>query len=309
MRTRFGFCRLSSSSQERGAIRPISLILLILLAAALIGWAGGNPLGAGPLRGLAPNALCQLHSLAKGEGQGKEEPLGGKSFTHTSHHEGAGCQWMVASAESTPHSHPSAQGSSPASPPEWEILGHYAEACNCEVGCPCIYKSPASHGECEATLAFSVTKGHLGAVDLSGLNTVVVGEVAKGGFVSYYLDDRATPQQREALAGIFRGIFGILSKNDLGMKVVPIRMDVSSQDSPRRTRGVTIPDILLLEVEKVTGLDGQGPTVVQNPVHFINELLVAKSKIYRFKDNGKSWEYTGRSGFHGEFFFSSLYFK
>ncbi|MBI1986874.1 MAG: DUF1326 domain-containing protein [Nitrospinae bacterium] len=308
MRNHLAFCRLSSSSEQRGAIRPVPLILLILLGAALAGWVGGNPLGAGPLQGQAPGALCEIHPLEKGEGQGRE-PLRGKPSAPISQQEGAGCHWMVASAESTPHSHPSAQGSSSAPPPEWEVLGHYAEACNCEVGCPCIYKSPASHGECEATLAFSITKGHLGAVGLSGLNTVVVAEAAKGGFVSYYLDDRATPQQREALAGIFRGIFGILSKNDLGMKIVPIRMDASSQDSTRRTRGVTIPDVLLLEVEKVIGLDGQGPTVVQNPVHSINELLVAKSKIYRFKDHGKSWEYTGRSGFHGEFFFSSLYFK
>jgi hypothetical protein len=146
-------------------------------------------------------------------------------------------------------------------------------------------------------------------LDLSGLQIVVIGEIIGGKFITYYVDEQATPQQQEVLTGIFRGIFGMLSKNDLGVKSVPIRMDVGSPDSAKQTRGVTIPGILELEVEKLKGLDGQGPIRVYNPVHFLNELLVAKSKTYRFNDQDQSWEYSGRSGFHGEFFFSSLLFK
>lgn len=189
--------------------------------------------------------------------------------------------------------------------PDWEILGHYAEACNCDLGCPCIYKSPSTHGSCDAALAFSIVKGNYGSLSFSGLNVVVVGEIAKGDFISFYIDEKASEEQKDALSFIFRSIFGGLSKNDLGVKSVPVKFDAMGE-----IRKVIIPDVLHFEVEKVKGMDGESSIKILNaPAHFVPELLVARSKIDEFKDHGKSWEYSEKSGFHGEFFFSSLMFK
>lgn len=189
--------------------------------------------------------------------------------------------------------------------PDWEILGHYAEACNCDLGCPCLYKSPPTHGNCNAALAFSLVKGNFGVLSLSGLNVSIVGEIAKGGFISFYIDEKASKEQKDALSLIFRSIFGRISKHDMGVKSVPIKFDIIGE-----IRKVMISGILNFEVEKVKGMDGESPIKIFNaPAHFIPELIVAKSKVDEFKDHGKSWKYSERSGFHGEFFFSSFMFK
>ncbi len=52
-------------------------------------------------------------------------------------------------------------GSGPAMAEEWSVAGHYAEACSCDPGCPCVYGSPATMGHCHAALAFNITQGNL----------------------------------------------------------------------------------------------------------------------------------------------------
>jgi len=189
--------------------------------------------------------------------------------------------------------------------PDWEILGHYGEACSCDIGCPCIFKVPATQGFCKIALLFAIVKGKYGIIDLSGLRVVVTGEIGKGAFLSYYMDERATPQQREALVNIFRGLLKGLAKEDLGVKSVPIRVQLLP-----KSRGVSIPGILEFKVEQVVGRDGHSPVVITNPpMHFLLKLIVSRSSIYKYQDHGKSWDYSGKSGFQGDFFFSSLMFK
>ena len=192
-------------------------------------------------------------------------------------------------------------GSGPAMAEEWSVAGHYAEACSCDAGCPCVYGSPATMGHCHAALAFNITQGNYGKTDLSGLTFVSTMEMGKGTWVAYYLDEKASAEQRKALESIFKGLLGGFAKEDLGAKAVPITF--TSDD---KARSVDIPNVLRFRVEKSIGLDAENPVVIANPKrHLLPVLVVGRSTEDEFKDHGKSWSYKEKSGFHGEFMLSS----
>ena len=192
-------------------------------------------------------------------------------------------------------------GSGSAIAEEWSLAGHYAEACSCDAGCPCVYGSSATMGHCHAALAFNITQGNYGKTDLSGLTFVSTMEMGKGTWAAYYLDDKSTPEQRRALEVIFKGLLGQFIKEDLGVKAVPIAF--TSDD---KIRSVEIPNVLRFSVEKSVGLDGENPILIANPQrHLLPMLVVARSTEDEFKDHGKNWSYKDKSGFHGEFMLSS----
>lgn len=193
-------------------------------------------------------------------------------------------------------------GGKSAAAEEWSLAGHYAEACSCDAACPCVYGSPATMGHCHAALAFNITQGNYGKTDLAGLTFVSTMEMGKGTWIAYYLDEKATPEQRKALETIFKGMLGGFAKEDLGVKAVPITF--TSDD---KARSVTIPNVLRFQVEKSVGLDGENPVVIVNPGrHLLPMLLVARSTQDEFEDHGKKWSYKDKSGFHGEFMLSSI---
>jgi hypothetical protein len=95
----------------------------------------------------------------------------------------------------------------------FSVEGDYFETCNCDVSCPCIWLKPADNDTCDLMLAWHVTAGQKDGVDLSGLSAVMAvhspKQMTDGGWkVALYLDDRATPEQSEALGAVFSGAPG-----------------------------------------------------------------------------------------------------
>src|SRR5258708_1785330 len=90
------------------------------------------------------------------------------------------------------------------------VEGDYFETCNCDVSCNCVWLGTATQENCDVFLAWHVTKGNKDGIDLSGLNAVMAVHAPKrmtdGGWkVALYLDDRASPEQSEALGAVFSG--------------------------------------------------------------------------------------------------------
>ena len=90
----------------------------------------------------------------------------------------------------------------------WKISGLYFEACNCDLVCPCYSGKPPTYGFCEGNCAWHIRRGQFGDVSLDGLNVIMVQRC--DGFMRetkwkcrYYVDDRATPEQFDALRRIF----------------------------------------------------------------------------------------------------------
>lgn len=100
--------------------------------------------------------------------------------------------------------------------PKWQVDGQYYENCNCDFVCPCApgqLQVKPTKGSCIFAMAFQIERGRFGEVPLDGLGFVVVAmtpqEMAKGNWsVGLVVDERATPEQREAIAGIASGSAG-----------------------------------------------------------------------------------------------------
>ena len=97
----------------------------------------------------------------------------------------------------------------------WSIRGTYFESCNCDAICPCrrvdgVQGTRSTHGECLGVLSWLIHDGGADGVDLSGLPVALAirysdDEPGSPWTWVLYLDARATPEQRDALEGIFKG--------------------------------------------------------------------------------------------------------
>jgi hypothetical protein len=89
----------------------------------------------------------------------------------------------------------------------YQLEGRLLEVCTCNVLCPCWVGEDPDGGTCDTVIAWHVDKGTVNGVDVSALTVAVLGHIPgnilKGNWrVIVYVDDRATPQQQEALLNV-----------------------------------------------------------------------------------------------------------
>lgn len=92
----------------------------------------------------------------------------------------------------------------------WKLKGRELANCNCEYGCNCQFGGLPDKGHCQAVFAMTIDEGFHGEVDLSGLNIAAVfrwpGPIHEGrGECAAFVDERASPEQRQALLTIMTG--------------------------------------------------------------------------------------------------------
>jgi hypothetical protein len=151
------------------------------------------------------------------------------------------------------------------------VEGDYFETCNCDVSCNCVWLGTATQEYCDVFFAWHVTKGNKDGIDLSGLNAVMAVRAPKrmtdGGWrVALYLDDRASPEQSEALGAVFSGgaggyLAGVapLIGEVAGVEPASIRFEKSDGSLHAQVSGA-----LSMSGEQLVGMDGQGPAVISN---------------------------------------------
>lgn len=92
----------------------------------------------------------------------------------------------------------------------WMMKGRQFTNCNCNYGCPCQFSAPSTHGKCEGLGTFIIEEGYFNDISLDNLPFVQLlqwpGEVAEGnGQEQIIVDERASPEQREAIRKIAHG--------------------------------------------------------------------------------------------------------
>jgi hypothetical protein len=99
--------------------------------------------------------------------------------------------------------------------PKWKISGDWFDVCKCNIPCPCIFAQTPTYGDCNGVMAYHIRSGNYGQTQLDGLNVLVLdyfkGNVWAGETrvtCAFFFDERANPQQREALQTIFSGRAG-----------------------------------------------------------------------------------------------------
>lgn len=151
---------------------------------------------------------------------------------------------------------------------KWTIKGQEFVNCNCSYGCPCQFSGLPTHGFCQAVGGFQILEGSHGDVRLDGLNFVGIfrwpGPIHLGkGEGCVVIDERATPEQRNAILRIVTGqdtepgatIFQVFSTTFEKLHepiFAPIHFEVDVDE--RRAR-LTVPGIT----------DGRGEPI-KNPV-------------------------------------------
>ncbi|MDR7483475.1 MAG: DUF1326 domain-containing protein [Armatimonadota bacterium] len=190
----------------------------------------------------------------------------------------------------------------------WRVRGEYFESCNCVTACPCVFRSPPTDGECHSLQAYHITEGHYGEVSLVGLTAVQVLMVG-GHFwtgrmeVILYIDEQASPPQREALEAIFSGqaggpykFPGRLIQRVQRVEYAPMRCTVGP-----RGRRFWIPGVMDFTLEALDCGTPDRLTEIRGSMHFVDPVYVAKAVASWFRGAGHHWDHTGRSGFFGVF--------
>lgn len=160
--------------------------------------------------------------------------------------------------------------------PSWKLSGQYYETCSCDFVCPCILQqmtaSPTKEW-CTFAMAFQIDRGGYGGVSLDGLGFIVLGRtpeaMANGNWsVGVIVDDRATPEQRDAITSIVSGAAGgpmaalsALVGTFLGVESAPIHFDRSGV-----TWTVKASPLVDMGAEGVMGINPDAP----EPLHIAN---------------------------------------
>ena len=195
----------------------------------------------------------------------------------------------------------------------WQVKGTYFENCNCNMACPCTLSGmtdPADNDRCNVVLVFHVDEGQVNGVDVGGLSVAVLADtppvMSDGGWrVGVFMDAAASPEQAQALGGVFSGQLGgpmgaasALIGEQIGMEVVPI----TYEDDGLQHR-VKIGDAIDLEVQDfVSGFSATGAPVTVSSVGFPNDTLVAghatRCEVNAF---GMHWANVGKNSFSSPF--------
>ena len=148
--------------------------------------------------------------------------------------------------------------------PNWNASGDWFDVCKCNIPCPCIFAQTPTYGDCDGVLAYHIKKGQYGEVSLDGLNVLGLnyfkGNVWAGETkitLAFFFDERANPQQREALqmilsgrAGGFMAQLANLIGDVRGIEFVPIKFEIAEDLS---YWSAEIPEKVMAKAEALTG--------------------------------------------------------
>lgn len=193
------------------------------------------------------------------------------------------------------------------------LVGTLLEACSCGVLCPCWIGEDPDGGECFACNAYHFDTGHIGGVDVAGLNIVNVVHIPgnvltpKSWRVVMLVDDRATQEQHDALVGVFQGKFGGPIADLAGLvgevsavKSVPIEHTVVNGTGTLR-----VPGILDAAMEPYRGNDGTVTTLRDSIFSTVpgSPAWVSKATKNRvtLPEHRMVWEYENRNAIQADY--------
>lgn len=146
---------------------------------------------------------------------------------------------------------------------DWRLEGEWIKNCNCAFGCPCDFNARPTNGSCKGLVGMRITKGHFQNTKLDGLMFAATvdfpGALHEGnGAMQAIIDERATPEQRDALFNILSGknsaegtlfhIFSLIVSKNHDPIFAPFEF---SFDKAGRTARLVVKGVLETEVEPI----------------------------------------------------------
>ena len=194
--------------------------------------------------------------------------------------------------------------------------GTLLEACSCGGPCPCWVGDDPDGGRCDSVNAYHIDRGQVGGVDVSNLSFVQVnqipGNVLAGNWRAvFYIDDKATPAQQEAILNAFGGKLGgpladvaSLVGERVAVHFVPIEHRVEGGKGTLR-----VGEVVEAEMAPYTDANGR-PTTIHDTVFSTipgSPAYLAKASHHRVNipEYGMIWEFSGRNAIQGDFHFEA----
>jgi hypothetical protein len=168
----------------------------------------------------------------------------------------------------------------------WKIAGALTEACTCSVPCSCNFgEGPSPHSYCYPFYSYHIRKGNYGDVVLDDLH---FGSADLRGGRHMFMDERATPQQREALRIIMARVVERVSAEESERKAKELAEEIEyvaiEQLYDERKNLLRVAGIGEFAADYVMGLDKSSPVVVRNNTTWrIHDAIKAKTSIYKVK--------------------------
>lgn len=198
----------------------------------------------------------------------------------------------------------------------YTLEGQLLEVCTCKVLCPCWIGEDPDNGTCDGTLAWKVEKGDINGVDVSGLTICVLahipGNILEGNWRAVvYVDDRASPEQKQALLDVWTGKLGgpiadlvQLIGEVVAVKDMPFTVEVTDGKGK-----LVVGDEIYAEMEPFTGATGKATTLHDTVFTTIpgSPAYVSKAPKYRAKNAelGLDIDLTGHNAVQGSFRFAT----
>ena len=198
----------------------------------------------------------------------------------------------------------------------WKIVGQLEEACSCSAACPCWFGSKPTKMNCGGGQVLFIEKGTYGNVPLDGLAVASMGQSPDGkgmmesfgswNFSYQYIDEKASPEQREALKAIVNQVLPVAASTKVEWRTAPITRKIEGKEhkislgSYGSFAGHLIEGGLGGSV-KITNPPGA------DPLHGSYEQGQTTSMTY--KDAGQNWKFEGSNYMFGTFELDSVQYE
>ena len=196
---------------------------------------------------------------------------------------------------------------------DWKVAGDYAESCNCDMVCPCIYLQPASMGPCNAMLVWDIKEGHCDDVKLDGVKVSAFLQAGSAALtegnckLALYIDESASDEQAAAIeklwggqGGGHLGVIASLVSDLVGVKRAKIDCDITGADKTLKVDGAGG-----WSMSGVANADGKIAHCDNHPLEVnpgCGGVDINKTRNQDYDDHGLSWNTKpDRVGLSGKF--------
>jgi hypothetical protein len=191
---------------------------------------------------------------------------------------------------------------------QWKITGQLEEACSCDAACPCWFDSKPTKMTCGGGQVLFIQKGNYGKVKLDGLavgnmsqspeGQSMMGSFGDWNFSFYYIDVKATPEQRKGLEAIAAKILEPGASKKTETRYVPITRKIEGKDHE-----ITLGQYGSFRGHLIEGGLGGSPKIVNppgaDPLH--HEYAQGRTSKMTYNDADQKWSWDNSNYMFGTF--------
>jgi hypothetical protein len=175
----------------------------------------------------------------------------------------------------------------------YQLEGRLLEVCSCNTLCPCWVGEDPDGGTCDTAITYHFDSGTIDGIDVSGLTITlachVPGNILKGNWrVVVFLDERASPEQEQAILKVYTGKAGgpIADLAKLVGEVVGLRRAPISFDVVAGKGSFTVGTSIHADIEPFLGPTGQPTTLTESIFSTVpgSPAYVGKASTYRMQN-------------------------